>query len=480
MRAPIFLLAGIAAAVSFAGGADSPTNGVVAVGGPAGIAVDAGAKLAVREEVSHDVPCNPGGGQRVNKSVSRTRGTHLMRFDSHVWMRADTERFTLFADIANRSMAHFRTNGQRKDDRTWQFPDELSLDDLYLEGRGLFDDLIDFRLGRQDLSDGVKSYFGLERLLMDGTPSDYSRSYYSDMARFTLHPMPEDDFDFFALYDTDDNPLSWGRQRVHGRSQNYLTGNDLYGPDQWGGGAIWSSRRLGKGMPFKAYALFKRDSAYRRGDVHVPTKDVATGGVLFTPAITDELALELEGAGQTGSRHGWGSAGGWMGVAGFDWHPRTVDFADTYLKLTQICFSGDKDNGDGHGDNAWDPMWARYTWFSEVFARGTHPQVVYWSNMLFTKVTAGMKFGPKHSLEVFSGPIWAAADDELGGGSGTFKGVLSKVRYNFPLLLRPKNARGMKRFEVFGHFMLEAFNPGEYYESSKPAIYARWQLNFVF
>jgi len=88
--------------------------------------------------------------------------------------------------------------------------------------------------------------------------------------------------------------------------------------------------------------------------------------------------------------------------------------------------------------------------------------------------------GPRHSVILFSGPIWSMANDGVGGGDGAFKGVLSRVRYNFPILLRPKNARGIKRFEVYGNLVCEAFNPGSYYESSKPALYARWQLEFRF
>ena len=61
-----------------------------------------------------------------------------------------------------------------------------------------------------------------------------------------------------------------------------------------------------------------------------------------------------------------------------------------------------------------------------------------------------------------------------------FKGVLSVVRYDFPILLAPKNARGFDRFEIFGHVMAELFNPGDYYDSSRPAWFLRWELMFSF
>ena len=54
------------------------------------------------------------------------------------------------------------------------------------------------------------------------------------------------------------------------------------------------------------------------------------------------------------------------------------------------------------------------------------------------------------------------------------------VRYDFPILLAPKDASGFKRFEIFGHVMAELFNPGDYYDSSRPAWFLRWELMFTF
>jgi hypothetical protein len=61
-----------------------------------------------------------------------------------------------------------------------------------------------------------------------------------------------------------------------------------------------------------------------------------------------------------------------------------------------------------------------------------------------------------------------------------FKGVLSVVRYDFPILLAPKKARGIDRFEVFGHIMAEVFNPGDYYDSSRPSYFIRWEFSISF
>ena len=92
----------------------------------------------------------------------------------------------------------------------------------------------------------------------------------------------------------------------------------------------------------------------------------------------------------------------------------------------------------------------------------------------------GANIGPHHRVVAYSGPIFAPARDQLGGGDSSFKGVLSRINYFFPIRLKPKNASGMDRFEIFGSACFELFNPGDYYASSKPAIYIRWLLNFRF
>ena len=61
-----------------------------------------------------------------------------------------------------------------------------------------------------------------------------------------------------------------------------------------------------------------------------------------------------------------------------------------------------------------------------------------------------------------------------------FKGVISVLRYDVPIILAPKNAHGTDRFELFGHLMAEVFNPGDYYDTSRPAYFLRWEFNFAF
>ena len=141
--------------------------------------------------------------------------------------------------------------------------------------------------------------------------------------------------------------------------------------------------------------------------------------------------------------------------------------------------SGDKDAAkENGGHHAWDPMWSRGVNDSELMLYGTHYGVAWWSNMMFLRLEGGVEFGRHHALSAMTGPMFAAVDDGLGGGDGHFKGFLSHIRYDFPLLLADKEAG--RRFEIVGHLFAELFNPGDYYETDKPAWFLRWQVELKF
>jgi len=98
--------------------------------------------------------------------------------------------------------------------------------------------------------------------------------------------------------------------------------------------------------------------------------------------------------------------------------------------------------------------------------------------MLYTKLTAGVDFGRSHKATASTGPMWATVQDGMGGGDGRFKGLLSQLRYDFPLWLADKE-KG-ERFEIVGHVIAEYFNPGSYFETEKPAWFFRWQIELKF
>ena len=169
----------------------------------------------------------------------------------------------------------------------------------------------------------------------------------------------------------------------------------------------------------------------------------------------------------------------WAGYAGVEWKDMDRKTWRPFVGTGLLVLSGDKDarHEDG-GRNAWDPMWYRGVSDSEMMLYGSNYGSGWWSNMMNLKTTFGVEISRLHKVSMMTGPIFAEAKDGLGGGDGQFKGFLTQARYDFPLWLA--DASKGERFEIFGHLVFECFNPGDYYETSKPAYFVRWQVDFKF
>ena len=451
------------------------------------VEVNAGADLRIRQEIMHNITGLPGAPGAMMPRAYKKDVNHI-RFRPRVWASASWDKFTLYGRLVDEFREHIVKNGVPRKYRAYNFPDEVALDNLYLDGSGLFDGFLDFRIGRQDMMVGGHSVFGLDRILCDGAPYVGSRSCYADMARFTFHTSEESKLDAFALYDNGRNIYRYGNHNSRGRPMNAIHPGDSPDMDEWGGGLVWHDSLCERTFPYKVYVVHKHNEAYYApGRRRMPDKQLTTVGVDILPEINENLSFELDLADQFGTiSDGDRQAGGQMAYAAIDFHKsRAEKGLHPYARLSVYYMSGDKHHGKrGNNDTAWDPLWGRCPQDSELFQYGTLYGLGYWSNMTYPKLTIGMDIGPHHRVSAYSGPIFAAAQDHAGHADGSgesmFKGELSAVRYDFPILLAPKNATGLKRFEIFGHVMAELFNPGDYYDSSRPAWFLRWEVMFCF
>ena len=452
-----------------------------------GLEADAGADLRVRQEIMHNVVGNPGDAGAMMPSAYKKNVNHI-RFRPRVWGRLDYENFTLYGRLVDEFREHIVKNGVSRKYRAYNFPDEVALDNLYLEGRDLFDGFFDFRIGRQDLFERGHSVFGLDRTLFDGAPYVGSRSAYADMLKMTFHTSDTSKLDAFALYDNGRNMYRYGSRHSRGRPMNAIHPADSPEMDEWGGGLVWHDSLFDKRLPYKLYMIHKHNEDYTAfNGRHVGDKQLTTFGVFLQPELTENISFELEGAHQFGTADsGRKQAGGTMGYVAVDFHKdRSSSGIKPYSRLSAYYLSGDKHRtGADDNDTAWDPLWARWPQDSEMFQYGTMYGIGYWSNLIYTKLELGLNIGPHHRVQAYTGPIYAAAQDHLGHADGSgdsmFKGVLSVLRYDFPIILAPKNAHGADRFEIYGHVMAELFNPGDYYDTSRPAYFFRWEIVVAF
>ena len=432
----------------------------------------------------HNVPTMPGGGAAVKRNKTRNQ----MRFRARVWAEMKFgDSWRLYGRLADEFRAGI---AQSKAVHSTTWPGEVVVDNLYLEGKNLmegvlFDDgWIDLVAGRQDLY----GLYGLNHIFIDGTSGDGSRTTYADMVRLAIHVDEDSWLDLFGLLNKDREFLRLGTHRSRDATQLTGFGGNDTEMDDWGFGAVWNSKfTLGggeseRGLPVN-YQLFfiQKDTASfhdRRGVKH-PRRQVNLIGAKLVPHWTANLTTPLEAMVQVGENGENKDLTAWAGYAGVEWKDMDRKTWRPFAGAGLLVLSGDEDAAreDG-GRSAWDPMWYRGVNDSEMMLYGSNYGCGWWSNMMNLKTTFGVEISRLHKVSMMMGPIFAEAKDGLGGGDGQYKGFLSQARYDFPLW-RADAAKG-ERFEIFGHLLFECFNPGDYYETSKPAYFVRWQVDFKF
>ena len=455
---------------------------------------DAGADFRIRQEIMANLPGLPGDAYSQTPTV-RAKSRNQIRMRPRAYFSAETGPFTLYARIAD-EFRHYPTLDVPRHSRAYYFPDEVFLDNLYIEGKGLEWNALyalgvssfDFRLGRQDLFVGGHSVFGLDRIIVEGTPTDGSRDFYSDMARARLHFGEKKHLDVFTMYDSGRSDLRFGTSRSRGRSLNCINMSDTNDLDEWGGGLIYSETALDGALPFKLYAIFKRTESHTTKSPaprNRPAREISCLGLWAEPQLTDIWSAEFETARQFGRiLDGNRQAGGWMVHGEIKCRPGFLESVKGVLSSALTYYSGDRHKtGECDNDTSWDPMWARYTQDSEMLVYGSLYENCWWSNMIYAKAKLAMTFGPRHAMYFYTGPMFTAVRDELGhadGGGSAYKGLLTAARYDFPIRLATPGAEGFDKIEIVAHVVGELFNPGGYYESGRPAYFVRWQLDFKF
>ena len=448
---------------------EAPSQGVDFAESQSPFKFNAGADLRIRQEIMHNVATLPYGVLG-RPGVYRGKTKNQLRFRPDVWMElkaGDNWRFyTRITDEFRYGVV------QRTKNQEW--PCEAVIDNLYLEGLGLFDDLVDFRIGRQDLY----RMYGLNHIFVDGTPGDGSCTTYADIARMAFHVDEESWLDLFALWTHDQEELRLGSKRSRRISKTGY-GRGEREMDDWGFGTIWNSK-----LDFIDYQLFwiqKNTAAYHRDGVKYARRQTNLIGTKLVPRWTNEFSTPIELMAQIGKNGDGDTLHAWATYVGTSWKQSEEaekswrPFWDTGV----LILSGDKNaaNEDG-GHSAWDPMWYRGIDDSEMFLYGSLYGCAWWSNMINLKTQFGVDFGYRHKVQFSLSSMWAEEKDGLGGGDGYYKGFISQVRYDFPLWIADKSSGG--RFELFGHVLAELFNPGDYYETDKPALFVRWQIDLKF
>lgn len=441
------------------------------------LAFNAGADLRIRQEIIHNVPQMPGGGMVGRPGVPHGKTVNQLRFRPRVWAEVKAgDHWRLYGRLVDEFRAPI-TGASRVNN----WPGEVVVDNLFIEGLGLFEDKLDFLdgidlwVGRQDLF----NLCGLNHIFFDGTPGDGSRSVYSNIARIGLRFTEDTRLDVFGLLNKDREFMRLGTNRS--RWSNQLTGmggNDTE-MDDWGFGAVFSSK-VGI-LDYQLFWIQKDTASFHRGGVKHPRRQTNLLGTKLVPHWTPNFSTPLELMAQVGENGADESMSAWAAYAGAEWKKNDAqeDEWKPFVSGGLLVLSGDRDAKDQDGGrHAWDPMWYRAINDGEMFLYGSNYGVAWWSNLVNLKAVCGVEFARNHALKLSAGPMFAETKDGLGGGDGMFKGFYSQVRYDFPILTADRD-KG-ERFEILAHVLGEWFNPGDYYDTDRPAYLVRWQIDFKF
>ena len=450
--------------------------GLVSVATAGDIPTRFGADLRLREEAFDHFPVPPQGQY------------DYFRVRPRVWGEAD-----LLPNVTFRARAvdEFRiwdvpTTDKRQRRGTYEFPDEIVFDNLYLDLRDLLDKQLDLRVGRQEM------IYGTGKVILEGTPEDGSRTIYFNAVKAVWKGIQDTTVDVFGIYDPAVDPIA-----VHTAHRD-LTGYTGANDDMTESGAgVYLKNKAIKALPFEAYGIYKNESEWDQaatkdpksatgfkapklawqtldkasGKINNDALDLGTLGFRLMPKFTPDLSGNLEAAYQFGDRGGE-KVTGWMtdafatyAIPGCPWKS-AVDAGVYYL-------SGDDPKTSK--DEGWDPLWARYPQYSELYVylypRGR------WSNLMMPH--AGVSMSPTAWLKTSAMVAYLNAPEKDGPGTGDERGWLEVVKGEFTIA-QGLLAKGERKDKLSGHVWLEVLQPGDYYTEDTTAYFARWQLMYEF
>ena len=287
------------------------------------------------------------------------------RLRTRVWAQWDiTPDLTLFTRLAN-EWRHYETSPAAPNNSGWrsfEFPDEVVFDNLYLDVKRLWDSDWSLRLGRQDFTG--PNALGNSMIVGDGTPGDSSRTAYFDGVTATY----KDEDDTLKLLGLYSNWRDWFVRINPQDNRRLARGNSwLFGP-------YWT-HNFHKAFNTDLYYLYEIvNSDYSPDQSQQPSSAAAANqdarinvpGVRIFGRPLDWADYSLEVAHQYGTYADTDSLRGNLvdariGLKYPDPEPLPLD---PKLNLQYTLMSGD--NADGVNTyNGWYPVFGEYPMFTE-------------------------------------------------------------------------------------------------------------------
>jgi hypothetical protein len=425
------------------------------------VATSAGINFRLRQET----------WDNLNNFQSSNNDTNFWRLRTQLWSELDVDKkqYTGYVRLVNE--ARYYMSSASPSNRLGWNKDELLFDNLFFKANNAAGLPVDVTYGRQDLLGA----FGEGFLIVDGTPGDGSRTYYFDAVR-TLVKINEKwnvDLVYISNHNQEDRlPIAYSAPL------RTLDGSDNDGFIVYGRG------KIGNSLVIEPYYIWKKESTIKSpnpliSSTPIPNLWLNTYGAHVVYGFGGGWNFHGEAALQSGDYSGGNTreALGWYAFIG-----RTYDnvaFKPSF-DLGYVYLSGD-DPSTPTKNEAWDPLWSRYPWYSELYSLSLASESpdripAYWSNLKMYRFATTFALPNDSGLQLSYALLLANENTISSTAPGSIFSADGKTRGQLVI------AKLTHRFSktVDGYVTIEDFQPGNYYKPTNQdnATFVRWELQW--
>jgi hypothetical protein len=434
------------------------------------VATSAGINFRLRQETWDNLNDFRSTDGNAANGAQISNDTNFWRLRTQLWSQLDVNKqYTGYVRLANEARYYMDTTSTSN--KLGFNKDELLFDNLYVKANRPLELPFVITYGRQDLLGD----FGEGFLIVDGTPGDGSRTYYFDAARVLtiLNEKWNVDMVYVSNHNQEDRlPMAYSAPK------RTLDGEDNDGLIVYGRG------KIGENLVLEPYYIWKKESIIKTPNSAVPFSSIPdlrlnTYGAHAVYIFGSGWKLHAELAVQDGSydngnkREGLG----WYAFIGRSYD--NVSFKPSF-DLGYVYLSGD-DPSTTTKNEAWDPLWSRYPWYSELYSLSLATESpdrlpAYWSNLKMYRFATTFALPNDSGLQLSyalllanENTISSVPASSIFSADGKTRGqlVVAKLTHRFSKT-------------VDGYVTVEDFVPGNYYKPTNQdnATFVRWELQW--
>lgn len=383
---------------------------------------------------------------------------NFFRLKTSIWTKFDYDKkYIFFIKLTNE--ARYFMNSSNPNSRPFGLnEDEVVFDNLYIEARDFLGLPVDLKIGRQNFLFTHGEGF----LIMDGTPMDGSRTFYFNAAKANIKF--NKDFNLDLIYITDQSTDRY-LPSLYPAEKRVINTSDEKGFVAYGRAKVMDN------LTVEPYYIYKREDT-----------DTGPDGKLDINAIGAHIVYKYNNW-KFGAEyaHQWGeydSGRDRKANGGYVYVKRS--YSDVMWKpgfeLRYVYLSGD--DPDTEKNEAWNPLFSRWPWMSELFILTLAPETgipAYWTNLQLYKAAINLAFTAKTKFSFAYNYLRANEDPATHFGTLNTASIYSRDSKSRGDLFQGKLSYKFTK-KIDGYLLIEHMRPGDFYTYDDSATFVRWQL----